>query len=316
MGNAGSDLDWNAFRFIVAVAETGSLSGAARQLKVSQPTVGRKVSELEQQLKVRLFDKLFNGYSLTPAGQSILELCLDMQSNALGIERLVAGQDQDLSGRIRVSTTEGFGTYWLMPKLLDWRAAHPNIEIDMDIGTSILDLIRREADIALRLGNPGSDDLIGRNLGHIAFGLYGSLSYFQAYGMPSETADLAEHSIVESSGSLLNVDQAMKLRELAGAATVAIHCNNLPAQIAATAAGLGLCTMPCYVGDKREDFRRVLRDEFNVAIELWLLSHRDLRSTARIRAMLDFLAARVKEDEALLTGKGTDFSPTSSGVES
>ena len=302
MVDTGYRLDWNAFRFVVAVAETGSLSGAARQLKVSQPTVGRKISELEQQLNVRLFDKLFNGYSLTSAGQSILELCLDMQSNALGIERLVAGQDQDLSGRIRLSTTEGLGTYWLIPKLYEWRADHPNIEIDMVIGTSMLDLIRREADIALRLGNPGSDDLIGRKLGHIAFGLYGSQSYFQAHGTPNGPADLAEHRIVESSGILLNVNQARKLRELAGESTVSIHCNHLPAQIAATAAGLGLSAMPCYVGDNTEDFRRVLRDDFNVAIDLWLLTHRDLRSTARIRAMLSFLAAKVREEEALLKG--------------
>ena len=305
MLDIASRLDWNAFRFVVAVAETGSLSGAARQLKVSQPTVGRKISELEQQLKVQLFDKLFNGYSLTPAGRTILELCLDMQSNALGIERLVAGQDQDLSGQIRVSTTEGLGTYWLMPKLHEWRADHPSIKIDMLISTSMLDLIRREADVALRLGNPGSDDLVGRKLGHIAFGLYGSLSYFQRHGIPSDLADLARHTIIESSGSLMNVDQATKLRELTGDSTIALHCNHLPAQIAATAAGLGLFAMPCYVGDKTNDFQRVLKDDFNVTIDLWLLTHRDLRSIARIRAMLDFLAAKVQEDEVALAGSAS-----------
>ena len=98
MVEVDSHLDWNAFRFVDAVAETGSLSGAARQLKVSQPIVGRKISELEQQLKVRLFDKFFNGYNLTPAGRTILELCLDMQSNAFGIFTMTGRNTADGPG--------------------------------------------------------------------------------------------------------------------------------------------------------------------------------------------------------------------------
>ena len=303
MAHNGPYLDWNAFRFFVAVAEAGSLSAAARQLNASQPTVGRKIAELEEKLAVRLFDRHFRGYSLTPAGQSILELCLDMQSSALGIERLVAGQDQDLAGRVRVSTTEGLGTYWLTHKLPCWRARYPSIDIELLIGTSMLDLIRREADIALRLGNPGSDDLIGRKIGRIAFGLYGSRSYLQKHSEPSDIADLSEHAIIESVGSLADVDQARRLRELAVGSTISLHSNHLPTQVVATVAGLGLFAMPCYVGEQMDDLHRVLEDQFHVTIDLWLLTHRDLRATARIRTMLDFLTAKAQEDEALLSGK-------------
>ncbi|MGI9490516.1 MAG: LysR family transcriptional regulator [Geminicoccaceae bacterium] len=303
MADTGPYLDWNAFRFFVAVAEAGSLSAAARQLSASQPTVGRKIAELEEKLEVRLFDRLFSGYNLTPAGQSILELCLDMQSSALGIERLVAGQDQDLAGRVRISTTEGLGTYWLTNRLPCWRARYPGIDVELLIGTSILDLIRREADIALRLGNPGSDDLIGRKVGCIAFGLYGSRSYFQKHHEPKDIADLAGHAIIESVGSLADVDQVRRLRELAGGSTISLRCNHLPTQIAATVAGLGLFAMPCYVGEQIDDLHRVLEDQFHVTIDLWLLTHRDLRATARIRAMLDFLTTKAREDEALLSGR-------------
>jgi len=296
------DLDWDGYRFFIAVVDTGSFSAAARRLKVSQPTVGRKISELEARLEVRLVERLNQGYTLTDAGHSIVSYCRDLENNALGIERAIAGQDRSLEGKVQVATTDGLGAYWLAPRLPRWHERHPRIEIELLIGTSILNLIRREADIAFRIGDPGSEDLVGRKIGHVSFGLYGAHSYFERRGEPRGITDLREHSVIESVGSLADLVQARRLRELSESASYCLQCNHLPTQISAANAGVGLLALPCYVGDALNDLRRILVDDFDIVLDLWLLTHRELRAVTRIRMMLDFLAEEVKRDEGLLAG--------------
>jgi len=296
------DLDWDAYRFFIAVVDSGSFSAAARRLRVSQPTVGRKISELEERLKVRLFERTNQGYSLTDAGHSIVRYCRDLENNALYIERAIAGQDRNLEGKVQVATTDGLGAYWLAPRLPRWHERHPKIEIELLVGTSSLDLMRREADIAFRIGDPGSEDLVGRKIGHVSFGLYGSLSYFEQRGEPHDIISLREHSIIESVGSIANLVQASRLREISEGAKYCLQCNHLPTQIAAASAGVGLLALPCYVGATVPALRRIFPEDFDIALDLWLLTHRDLRAVTRIRMMLDFLAEEVKLDEGHLTG--------------
>ncbi len=296
------DLDWDAYRFFIAVVDAGSFSAAARRLRVSQPTVGRKISELEDRLQVRLFDRLNHGYSLTDAGHSIVRYCRDLETNALCIERAVAGQDRTLEGKVQLATTDGLGAYWLAPRLPRWHERHPKIEIELLVGTSSLDLTRREADIAFRIGDPGSEDLIGRKIGLVSFGLYGARTYFEKWGEPSDISDLREHTIIGSVGNLANLVQARRLREISEGAEHCLQCNHLPTQIAAVSAGVGLLALPCYVGATVSELRRILPNDFDITLDLWLLTHRDLRAVTRIRMMLDFLAEEVKRDEGHLTG--------------
>jgi len=286
----------------MAVVDTGSFSAAARRLSVSQPTVGRKIAELEARLEVRLFVRLGQGYSLTEAGHSIVDYCRDIETNTLGIERTVAGQDRNLDGKIRMATTDGLGAYWLVPRLCYWRERHPKIQVELLIGTSTLNLIRREADIAFRIGDPGSDELVGRKIGQVSFGIYGALSYVQEGSEPSCLDDLRDHSIIESVGSIANLAQVRRLRDVSEGASRSLFCNHLPTQISAANAGMGLIALPCYVGEMIPGLRRILTDDFDVTLDLWVLTHRDLRAVARVRAMLDFLAEQVKLDQGHLTG--------------
>lgn len=294
--------DWNDYRHFLAVADTGSLSGAARLLGVSQPTVGRRIEALEQSLDARLFDRLSHGYALTSAGESIRELAERMEREALGIERRISGENIGLTGRVTLATAEALGMYWLAPRMATLKAAYPDLELDLRVGMALADILRREADVALRVGQPGSEELIGRRLCQVSFGLYASADYVGMNGSPRSLAELNAHRIIESSGAAANLVQARSLREAAPAAAIALTCDNLYAQIATACTGLGVAALPNYAGSNLDGLVHLLAEAFEPKLDLWLLTHQDLRHTARVRAVMDWLGEQV--GEALTEGSG------------
>ena len=295
--------DWDDYRYFLAVAESGSLSAAARLLGVAQPTVGRRIAQLEERIQARLFDRLNQGYQLTATGRRAVEAAARMQRDAFNIERLVEGADTALAGRVGIATAEGLGTFWVSPRLAALQRAYPAIEVELLTGVSAHDLLQREADIALRIGNPRSDQLIGRRIGQVHCGLYASIAYLSAHGKPETPGDLADHHIIESVRETADLRQARRLRSLAKDAKVALRCNSIIVQLAALRNGVGIMALPHYMA--REDNRliQLLPESFDVPIDLWLLSHRDLRRTARIRAVLDFIIAEAADDPDLRIGR-------------
>lgn len=296
-------MDWGLYRYFLAVAETGSLSGAARSLGVSQPTVGRQIQGLEEKLNARLFERAAHGYVLTATGRAVVELARSIELNAFAIERRVAGEDRSLAGKLCLSAPEGIANCWLMPKLAVFQSRHPEIELELIVGMSQQDLVRREADVALRIGNPGSEELVGRRLCKVSFGLYASESYRLRHGLPRSLDELVRHKIIESVEAVGHLAQARKLREVAGCAEVGFACNSILTQFRALKNGFGLLALPHYMAHGHPDLHRVLPEAFSGSLDLWLLTHRDLKETTRVRALLDFLAAEVARDLTLLTGR-------------
>ena len=299
---AGRRVDWGLYRYFLAVANAGSLTAAARHLGVSQPTVGRQIQALEEIIGARLFDRANSGYVLTGPGEAIIELARAIENQALAIERRIAGEDGRVEGRVRVSAAEGLSTYWLAPRLPELRERYPDIEIELVVGSAALDLVRREADIVLRIGDPRSEDLVGRRLGQVHFGLFAAEGYIAAKGLPERPDQLAEHAVIESTGAIADLAQARRLRDLAGAAPAPVLCNNLMTQFAALQAGVGLMALPLYMAQAVPGLRRLLAEDFDVALDLWLLVHRDLRPMARIGVVFEFLAEALRRDRALFTG--------------
>lgn len=294
--------NWDDYRYFLAVAETGSLSAAARRLRVAQPTVGRRIQVLEEALGARLFDRLSHGYALTVLGESIREFAVRIEQDALAIERRVAGAEEQIAGKVNLTTAEGLGVYWLAAQLPALRQQFPQLEIELSIDMSLADLLRREADIALRVGTPGSDELVGRTIGKVSFGLYAAKAYLAAHGEPKKLVDLAKHTFIESTGGIAELKQVQLLRELAKQADIGLHCNHIATQLHAARAGLGLLSLPAYMAHDAADLRRVLRTKFDVQLDLWLLTHRDLRRSARIRAVMDFIVEAVARDAAIFAG--------------
>lgn len=290
------DLDWDTYRYFMTVVDKGSLSAASRFLRVSQPTVGRKLRNIESKFGVQLFQREIHGYSLTEAGEAIVELCREMADKAADIERAIDGYDRSKTGQVRIATAVGLGTYWLAPRLPMLRTAHPSIEVQLMVSTSMVDLMRKEADVALRIGNPGSDELVGRKVGIVGFGIYGADSYLDQHGEPGTLEELCEHTIIESSGSLAELPQARRFREVAKGAKIGLQCDNLPMQVAAACAGGGLIALPHYVAKAMPGLRRVVA-AFDLALDLWLLTHRDLKSIARVRTVLDFVTKETRRGQ-------------------
>ncbi len=297
-------LEWTALRDFLAVAETGSLSRAARRLGVSQPTLTRRMTALEERLRTELFRRTPRGVELTDAGESILPAARQMEQEAHAVELAIFGHDAALAGVVRITATEGLGVHWLTPALAEFQRAHPAIEIQLLIQNQVLNLLQREADIAVRLSRPLQPDLVGRKVGELTFGLYASREYLERRGRPATPADLGRHSSVafDESARWLTGPGASLERVLSPAA-VAYRANSGQAQLAAIRAGCGIGAAARFLADRHAGLEQVL-PETEIALELWLITHPALRRSARIRAVFDFLVQRFADARDLLGGAG------------
>jgi len=188
--------NWDNARFFLAVARTGTLRGAAARLCVDQATVGRRIAALEEALSARLFLRTPTMYVLTGAGEALVAPAEAMEQAVHQIERRIAGSDDQLSGTIRVATTDSLGKRFVVPAIAKLRAAHPGIDVVCVTSPGIANLTRREADVAIRTLRPESPDLIVRRLAQLESGIYASRAYLAARGVPSEGASFEGHDLV------------------------------------------------------------------------------------------------------------------------
>ena len=296
-------MDWRALQNVVTVAETGSLSAAARRLNISQPTVGRRIEQLEQQLGAVLFNRTAQGLSLTKVGESILNHAKQMEEEALAIERAATGANQQLQGNVRVSLIEDLGIQWLPQKLSKFHVQFPHLSIEVNINNRNVDLLRREADIAVRLARPEQPDLICRKVGMLFFGLYASQSYLDEHGVPEQRADLKNHYHVGFDEQMQRYSLIKKLETLFNQDNIRHRSNSHMEIVEATRAGLGCGVLCCLTADPHSDLHRVLIEEFNYGREIWLVTHAEINSSARIRTVFDFLVKALEEDADRLIGE-------------
>lgn len=292
--------NWDDLRYFLAVAKTGSLSGAARRLGVNHSTVFRRIGAFETELGVRLFERVPSGYLLTQAGEEMRDGALRVEDEIASLSRKVTGQDLRLSGTIRVTTLDMLA-FGLLPRhLARFRILYPGIEVELIVGNATLNLNRREADIALRVGNAPPETLVGRRVGRLVFAIYGNETYLAGKsGIELETHDWigfdTEHAaLTRRVGAFLPSAQPL------------LRTNSIAAAIAATKAGMGLAPLPCGLADLEPDLVRVAILPEDFTLDLWILTHEDLRQTARIRAFLDFMAKELAKESPLLEGQGKD----------
>lgn len=301
-GSPAEPLDWTSLRDFLAVAESGSLSRAARRLRVSQPTLTRRMAALEARFRTDLFRRTPRGIELTEVGELLLQPARQMQEEAVAAEVAVSGRDAALAGNVRITATEGLAVYWLTPVLAAWQAERPAIEIDVLVQNTALDLLKREADVALRLGRPRQADLLARKIGTLAFGLYASRAYLERWGRPASRAAMARHRGVGFGEDLRHREPGGWLESLLAPGSIAYRSNSLIAQIAAMRAGYGIGGCADFVAAGFPELVRVLPGE-EFGLEIWLVTHAGLRRSARIRAVYDFLAERLTEQRAALAGR-------------
>ncbi len=292
-------MDWDDLRIFLAVAREGSLSGAARTLGVNHSTVFRRIKGFEDRIGVRLFDRMPSGYALTVAGSEMQETAERVEREVEELDRQIAGQDLRLSGDIVVTTTDTLACQFLGPHLKAFCDAFPGINVDLVLDSQFYNLSKRQADIAIRPTLSPPETLVGRRLCAVAFACYAAPSYLATIG---PDVDLEAHRWLALDEGLAHLAAAKWQRGIEGANAVQVRSNNLLGLQGAAKAGLGVATLPCFMGDPEPELERVTAPDPEIASALWLLTHQDLRTTARVRAFLDFMAQSLASDIDLLEG--------------
>lgn len=286
--------DWNHARAFLVTAEEGSLSAAARALGLTQPTLGRQVNALEQELGLALFERVGKGFELTPSGVELLAYVRAMGEAAGGLSLFASGQSDSIAGSIGISATDLVSVF-VMPDIVEkLRQLHPAIRVELIATDSESDLKRREADIAIRSNQVTQLDLIARKLGDITVHLYAAKEYAKRLGKVSAPVDLKRAFFISDTS-----DTVLKMLNGFG---FELSANNFPiasdsviTQWHLLKKGLGIALLPDQLARKEPQLERLLPDLLVFQTPLWLVVHRELRSNLRVRTVYDFLAQQLSQ---------------------
>jgi DNA-binding transcriptional LysR family regulator len=288
-------IDWNDLQFCLAVARHGTLSAAAKTLKVTQPTVGRRIAAFEQRLGAKLFVRSPHGWSLSEVGSAVLQHAEHMQAHALSAENLATGRDAGVVGQVRITSSEWMICSVLGPALAPYLARHPALCLELIADTRHLSLVKREADIALRPSRFTHKEIVQREVGVIAFGLYASESYLARHGLPDFSRGCAGHVFVNATGDMNNLVDYEWLPPLAASARVAVRTNGRQPMASMAAAGIGITCLPRCMGDAMPALRRLETPAPDPERQLWVGVHRAARTTPRIRVALGFITESLRD---------------------
>jgi DNA-binding transcriptional LysR family regulator len=287
--------DWSLYRTFLAVVRAGSFSAAARLTGSTQPTIGRQIQALEATLGLKLFSRSQRGLLPTPAARELVSHAESMASAAAALRRASSGGASEEAGTVRLTAGEHVGLEVLPPILAEFARDHPRIELELSLSNRNEDLLRRDADIAVRMARPSQKALIARRIGSVKIGLFAHRSYVEAHGLPRTPSDFVHHR-------LIGFDRDMHvLRTTGGAAAklrredFAVRTDNIAAQIAMLRAGLGITACQINVARRDPNLMPVLAKDVSFQRELWLVTHPDLKGVRRIRALFDHLARRLKQ---------------------
>lgn len=299
-------MDWDTVRYFLPVARYGSLTKAAELLGTTQSTVSRRISELEGSLDRVLFVRTPHGYDLTPEGASLLQAAIAIEDQFIDLERAGRGDDADQqgpSGTVRIATAENLASALLVPALPALRARHPALSIELSTGVRSVSMVRREADLSLRLVRPTQNTLVVRKVGEQAHGVYASAAYLESRGSESTGIALEELDWIGWDSEFASLQLAVWLKEATGGKPLAVATTSLAMQLAAVRHGLGAAVLPCFLGDADPLLRRVRPPPEVFSQDIWLTMDAGLSRLTRIRAVADWLVAVISAHADLLEGR-------------
>lgn len=292
------DLDWEELKSFAVVADAGSIRRAARELGVHHSTISRRIDNLEYSIGAKLFLRQPEGYVLSAAGEELVEVVRDCGARLNVAERIIAGQDRDLSGTVTATMAGPVAELIFAPRLAEFAKTHPGIEVRIAATTQILDISRHEADVAVRVDNNPPQSLVGKRLFPYYEAAYASQAYLDAHDF--EEAPEAARWISWKDTQDKFIDRTKE----AGFGNVPMwgYFPDPATQRAAARAGLGLALLPCFIGDADPELVRASERKPLKARHIWLLTHGDLRRTARIRAFMDFAEKVLRDAEPAFQG--------------
>lgn len=290
-------MNWDDLKIFLAVAEAPSMRAAAKSLRVSHSTVSRRIDALEKKLVARLFDRMPEGYRLTPAGYDLLPIAQELREKVDSYSLKVLGRDTELEGQINVTMPDVVAVAVLMPYIAEFHSLYPSIIVKIDDSPEIFDLNRREADIALRFTNEPPEQLIGRRIANAHQAVYAHKDYVARHDLsdPECGARWVAWGEPEIAPAWISATPYPHFK-------IAGHFNNALIQKEAVRQQMGIGRLPCAIMDAEECFVRLT--EPVPSLDFWVLTHRDLRSTARLRVFREFLFSKAGELARRFTGQG------------
>jgi DNA-binding transcriptional LysR family regulator len=288
-----STIDWQLYRSFLAALTEGSLSGAARALDITQPTVGRHIAALERALRIPLFTRSQTGLLPLESALSLRPYAESMSSAVAALERAAASQGTGVRGVVRVTASEVIGVEVLPPIFARLREQYPDLQIELVLSSRMQDLLQREADIAVRMARPEQALLIARRVGQVDVGLHATQPYLQRHGTPATTRDLNRHPLIgfdQPTAFIRTASKSLPIRR----EMLAIRADSDLAQLALirSGAGIGVCQVP--IG-RRDGLVRVLARQFSLALDTWIAMHEDLRHSPRCRVTFDALVGGLRD---------------------
>lgn len=291
-------MDWGKLRSFHAAAEAGSLTSAGDRLGISQSAVSRQIAALEETLGVSLFQRHARGLVLTDAGHTLFRSTMDMAQAAQSANTALRDQQETPQGELIVSAPVAFGSTWLVPRLGNFVKKHPDLHLDLRLEDREYDLLKLEAECAIRLWAADKADLIQRKLGTVATNLYASPEYLKTAGMPRTPQDLDNHRIIaygDESSPLQEMSFACRVgRDDAPPRPATLKVNNVFAMLRAVDAGLGIADVPDYMASTMPRLVKVLSENVGPIFDLYFIYPSDLRRSKRVAAFRDFVTAETE----------------------
>jgi DNA-binding transcriptional LysR family regulator len=281
--------DWNLYRTLLAVIEEGSLSGAARRLGLTQPTVARQVDALERALDAELFSRSQRGLSPTETALALRPYAETLASTAAALLREASAAEGDVRGAVRISASEVIGVEVLPPILARLRRRHPGLVIELVVSNAVDDLLTRQADIAVRNIAPTQVALLARRLPPAELGLHARADYLERRGAPRSLADLRDHDLIGFDRETPAIRTLLRRYPAFGREAYALRADSDLAQLAAIRAGFGIGLCQVRQGPGQPPLVRVLQDAVSIELPVWVVMHEDLRRSAPRRATFDAL---------------------------
>lgn len=302
MSEPFKNLAWDDFRLVRAIAIAGGMPGAATALGINHSTVFRRLGQIEEALGIKLFERHRNGYALTSAGEEMVAIAERLDGDINAFTRKIAGSEVAPAGELRVTTNDSLLVDLLTPLFGAFQQKFPDIRLDIILSNQALNLSRRDADVAIRATDHPPETLVGRRAAFIAWALYG-----RAQDFPDPAAVSEEHLFQRrwiSMGDQFGQFNVVKYaREHVPSEQIVYKVNTVLGLAEAVESGLGIGHLPCFIADKRPALKRLAPLEDGFGADLWLLTHPDLRSSARVRVFLDFLAAEIAKLKPLIEGQ-------------
>lgn len=291
-------IGWELYRSFLGVLKEGSLSGAARALGVTQPTVGRHIAALEKSLKLVLFTRSPTGLLPTEAALALQTHAESMESTAAALERTAASQGAGIRGVVRITASDVIGVEVLPTVLARLHHEHPDLKIELVLTNRVQDLLRREADIAVRMTPPRQETLIARRVGRIEIGLHASREYLAIHGTPRNIAELTRHTLIGFDQETAFIRSARKSLPAMSREMFSLRTDSDLAQLALIRAGAGIggCQVP--LARRSDSLVRVLQRQIALPLETWITMHEDLRNRPSCRVVFDALVAGLQQHVA------------------